>query len=170
MTSTEIPAAERRDRASLTALQGRRLVRLLGDIHGRNAFYTRKLDEAGLLLETLTFPDGLGKLPLTTKAELVADQDAHPPWGTARTESLERYTRYHPDVLHDRPPPALARHERELAVDAGVLESGLPRRPGRTRRPRLLPFSFGPFLGFWTAFEAGCQLGRPLRAGRRDAE
>jgi phenylacetate-CoA ligase len=23
----------------------------------------------------------------------------------------------------------------------------------------LFPFSFGPFLGFWTAFEAGCQLG-----------
>ena len=21
------------------------------------------------------------------------------------------------------------------------------------------PFSFGPFLGFWTAFEAGCQIG-----------
>ena len=21
------------------------------------------------------------------------------------------------------------------------------------------PFSFGPFLGFWTAFEAGCQMG-----------
>ena len=23
----------------------------------------------------------------------------------------------------------------------------------------LFPFSFGPFLGFWTAFEAGCQIG-----------
>jgi phenylacetate-CoA ligase len=38
---------------------------------------------------------GIGALPFTTKAELIADQDAHAPWGSARTEPLEAYTRYH---------------------------------------------------------------------------
>ena len=32
------------------------------------------------------------------------------------------------------------------------------------------PFSFGPFLGFWPAFEAGCQIGPALRPGRRHVE
>ena len=36
----------------------------------------------------------LAALPLTTKRELVEDQDASPPWGTALTEPIERYTRY----------------------------------------------------------------------------
>ena len=170
MTSTEIPATERRDRASLTALQGRRLVRLLGDIHGRNAFYTRKLDEAGLLLETLTFPDDLGKLPLTTKAELVADQDAHPPWGTGPDGASEAIYPLPPDVLHDRPPPVLARHERELAVDVGVLESGLPRRPGRTHGPRLLPIFVRSVPWILDRVRSRLPARRPLRAGRRDVE
>ena len=159
MTSTEIPAAERRDRASLTALQGRRLVRLLGDIHGRNAFYTRKLAEAGLLLETLTFPDDLGKLPLTTKAELVADQDAHPPWGTARTEPLKRYTRYHQtSSTTGRPLCWLDTNESwqwMLECWKAVYRAAQVGPADRV----FFPFSFGPFLGFWTAFEAGCQLG-----------
>ena len=47
------------------------------------------------------------------------------------------------------------RHERELAVDARVLEGRLPR--ARASAPAIaifFPFSFGPFLGFWTAFDA----------------
>ena len=44
--------------------------------------------------DALRSPSDLARLPFTTKAELVADQDAHPPWGIALTEPLERYTRY----------------------------------------------------------------------------
>ena len=43
-----------------------------------------------------------------------------------------------PDVVDDRPPAALDRYERELAVDARMLEGGLPRRTRRARRPRVL--------------------------------
>ena len=65
-----------------------------------------------------------------------------------------------PDVVDDGEPAALARHERKLAVDARVLEGGLRRGANVDARDRIFfPFSFGPFLGFWTAFEAGCQLG-----------
>ncbi len=46
------------------------------------------------MLRTLRFPDDFGRLPLTTKAELIADQAANPPWGTALTEPLANYTRY----------------------------------------------------------------------------
>ena len=159
MSSVEIPPAERRDRTSLAALQGRRLLRLLGDIHGRNPFYTRKLDEAGIRLELLNLPDDFHTLPLTTKAELVADQDAHPPWGTALTEPLERYTRY------NQTSSTTGRPMRWLDTNESwqwMLECWKAIYRAAQVGPADLiffPFSFGPFLGFWTAFEAGCQLG-----------
>ena len=71
-----------------------RLSQLLAAIYGRNQFYTRKLDAAGVQLGALRFPDDLATLPLTTKTELAEDQAANPPWGTALTEPLERYSRY----------------------------------------------------------------------------
>src|SRR5678815_1221967 len=86
--------AERLDRDALMAAQGRRLSELVTTIYRRNTFYTRKFDDAGLSIERLQFPRDLERLPLTTKAELNADQGANAPWGTALTEPLERYTRY----------------------------------------------------------------------------
>ena len=82
------------DRRELSARQGERLTALISRIYGRNAFYTRKLDEAGVRVDALRLPDDLTKLPITTKAELIADQAASPPWGSALTEPIERYTRY----------------------------------------------------------------------------
>ena len=159
MSSVDILPAERRDRVSLATLQGRRLLRLLGDIHGRNPFYTRKLDEAGIRLELLNLPDDFHTLPLTTKAELVADQDAHPPWGTALTEPLERYTRYNQtSSTTGRPIRWLDTNESwqwMLECWKAVYRAAQVGPADRI----FFPFSFGPFLGFWTAFEAGCQLG-----------
>jgi phenylacetate-coenzyme A ligase PaaK-like adenylate-forming protein len=89
-----LPPDERLDRAALAAHQARQLERLIAAVYGHNAFYTAKLDRAGIRPETLRLPADLVHLPLTTKAELVADQAAHPPWGTAHTEPLAHYTRY----------------------------------------------------------------------------
>src|SRR5213080_4249057 len=61
------------------------------------------------------------------------------------------------DVLFDRVAAALARYERELAVDPGMLETRVARVGPGDRI--FFPFSFGPFLGFWSAFDAGCQIG-----------
>ena len=85
---------ETADRDTLIAWQSRRLAQLLADIHGRNPFYTQKLDRAGIRIDALRLPDDFATLPMTVKAELVADQEAHAPWGTALTEPIERYTRY----------------------------------------------------------------------------
>ena len=71
MTEVTIPPAERSDRHALVAQQARRLAKLLADIYGRNAFYTRKLDAAGIGpddVDALDFPGDLATLPLTTRA------------------------------------------------------------------------------------------------------
>ncbi len=136
-----------------------RLSALIKRIYGRNAFYTRKLDAAGIDPGALRFPRDLAMLPLTTKRELIADQQASPPWGTNLSEPLDRYTRYnHTSSTTGTPLRWLDTTESWQwllqcwkAVYAGAKVDA---------RDRIFfPFSFGPFLGFWTAFEAGCQIG-----------
>ena len=154
-----MPSAERLDRDALTALQGRRLAQLLSDIHPRNAFYTRKLDAAGIRVDTLRFPGDLSTLPLTTKAELIADQTANPPWGSGLTEPIEHYTRYcQTSSTTGRPLRWLDTNEswQWMLECWKAVYRGAGVGPGDRV---FFPFSFGPYLGFWAGFEAGCQLG-----------
>ena len=44
-------------------------------------------------------------------------------------------------------------------MDARLLAGGLPRRRVGAGDRIFFPFSFGPFLGFWTAFDAATQIG-----------
>jgi phenylacetate-CoA ligase len=151
--------AERLGRDALASAQGQRLAELVTAIYGRNAFYTRKLDDAGLQVEQLEFPRDLERLPLTTKAELNADQAANPPWGTDLTEPLERYTRYcQTSSSTGRPLRWIDTNESwQFLLDCWkAVYRGA--RVGSGDR-LFFPFSFGPFLGFWAGFEAGYQMG-----------
>ena len=151
--------AETLDRISLAAWQGRRLARLLAAIEGRNRFYTRKFEAAGVRPSTLTFPADLTRLPLTAKRELVDDQAAHPPWGTALTEPLVHYTRYcQTSSTTGRPLRWIDTPDSwQWMLDCW---KAVYRAAHVTPGDRVFfPFSFGPFLGFWAGFEAACQMG-----------
>ena len=98
-------------------------------------------------------------VPFTTKAELVADHTAHPPYGTNLTYPRQRYTRFcqtsgttaRPLAILDTP----ASWEWMLGNWARIYqESGIA--PGDCV---YFAFSFGPFLGFWTAFEGAAKYG-----------
>jgi phenylacetate-CoA ligase len=138
---------------------------LIGEIQGRNPFYTRKLEEAGLQPGLPFDFDDLASLPFTTKRELVEDQEAHAPWGTALTEPIERYTRYcQTSSTTGRPIRWLDTNESwQWVLDCwkAVFRAA---RVGPADRI-FFPFSFGPFLGFWSAFEAGCQIGAHVLPG-----
>ena len=154
-----IPPEECDDRAALAAHQGGRLEELLTAIYGRSRFYTRKFDEAGIRVSGLRLPGDLAALPLTTKAELVADQEAYPPWGTVLTEPIDRYTRYNQtSSTTGRPlrrPDTNESWQWMLECWKAVYRAA---RVGPADRI-LFAFSFGPFLGFWTAFDAAWQIG-----------
>src|SRR5690242_10697682 len=136
-----------------------RLASLVRHVYGPNPFYTRKFDAAGIDPAALRFPRDFAKLPLTLKRELIDDQQASPPWGTNLSEPIERYTRYNQTSSTTGSPLRWVDTndswqwmlECWKAVYAGAHVDA---------RDRIFfPFSFGPFLGFWTAFEAGCQIG-----------
>jgi phenylacetate-CoA ligase len=101
------------------------------------------------------------RLPLTTKAELMADQQANPPFGTNLTFPVERYSRLHqtsgtsgttPLRWLDTPESwdwwtrIWAEH---VYGSAGV----------RANDRVFFAFSFGPFIGFWSAFGGADRLG-----------
>jgi phenylacetate-CoA ligase len=151
--------AERLDRVALAEWQGRKLRELLTAIDGRNPFYTRKLREASIDPAALRYPDDLPRVPVTTKAELLADQEANGPWGTALTEPIGEYTRY------CQTSSTTGRPLRWVDTNANwqwMLECWKAVYRGARVGPGdrvFFPFSFGPFLGFWAGFEAGYQMG-----------
>jgi phenylacetate-CoA ligase len=153
------PEAWTAARAAITARQRQRLAALVDRVAGANAFYARKFAAAGLDPRGAVARDGAAGLPFTTKAELIADQDAHAPWGTALTEPIASYTRYHQtSSTTGRPLRWLDTNESwQWALDCWKAVFAAA-RVGHGASV-FFAFSFGPFLGFWTAFEAGCQLG-----------
>jgi phenylacetate-CoA ligase len=125
---------------------------LLAQVVPGNRFYARKLARW----------DGrdLATVPFTTKAELAADQVEHPPYGSNLTFPLARYCRLHQTsgTSSGRPLRWLDTPEAWdwLLGNWQAIFAGLDLRPDDVF---FFPFSFGPFLGFWTAFEAAARAG-----------
>lgn len=143
---------------ALAALQRQRLARLLEAVRAGNPFYRRKL-AAVAAFDPLA--DELDHLPFTTRAELEQDQIDNPPYGSNLTYPVADYCRFHQTSGSG----ASGRPMRWLDTPAswawfnecwGVIFAAA----GVRRGDRLLfPFSFGPFVGFWAAFESAAGLG-----------
>ncbi len=143
-----------RDASILGALRG-----LVVELRDRNPFYAAKLRPVDRPPLPSTLADFATRFPFTTKGELVADQAAHPPYGTARSEPRERFTRCHQTSgTTGAPLRWLDTPESWAAMTEDWVE--VLRHAGVHAHDRILfAFSFGPFLGFWLAFEAGLRMG-----------
>ena len=132
-----------------------RLNDLLALVAEDNPFQRARL--AGLVpLERL---DDLARLPFTTKDDLVADQAAHPPYGTNLTFALERYTHLHQTsgttgatlrVLDT--PEDWAWWRRNLGIVFRAAGVGPADRVA-------LAYSFGPYVQFWASYEGAQDVG-----------
>ncbi len=124
-----------------------------------NPFYAGKLAGTGLLEGVASLAEFGARCPFTTKAELVADQLAHPPYGTNLTFPLERYTRCHQTSGSTGNPLRWLDTPESWTWMLDNWET-VHRQAGTTAADRIFfAFSFGPFLGFWTAFESAQRLG-----------
>jgi phenylacetate-CoA ligase len=152
-------AEESLDRVRLEELQRARLGRLLDEILPQNRFYARKLADAKLGRDRLNTPDGWRRLPFTTKSELLADQHTNPPYGTVLTYPADSYCRFNQTSgTLDKPLVWLDTAQSWEWMLASW--ETIYRTVGVTAADRLcFAFSFGPFLGFWTAFDAATRLG-----------
>jgi phenylacetate-CoA ligase len=147
------------DRSSIAARQLEHLRRLIAALIPANSFYTRKLSEVGLTAELGSLEEFTQKTPFTTKQEIVEDQQAHPPYGTNLTFPIGSYTRFHqtsgttgvPLRWLDTPES----WERMLESWTEVFRAADVGGADRV----FFAFSFGPFIGFWLAFEAAQRIG-----------
>lgn len=154
---------ENLNRSELTARQSERLAELLAIAGSSNAFWRERLagiPDAGDPL------DRLRQLPFVTKADLVADQSAHPPYGTNLTYDVGKYSR-----LHQTSGTTTGMPMRWLDTPSSWqwfmdCWAQIFRLVGLREQDRLaFPFSFGPFVGFWAAFEGANRLGNLCLAG-----
>ena len=164
------------NRDTLSSLQQRRLGDQFAAVVGANAFWTKRFAREGFTAERfahepLRTRSQLAELPLTRKADLVADAAAYPPYGSNLTVPLDQYVRLHqtsgttgqPQVWLDTAASWdwFCRCWRTIYERAGV----------RAGQVVALPFSFGPFIGFWAAHDGAVAAGlRTLTLGGLSSE
>lgn len=146
------------DKVSIQKRQWRRLKCLLSEIDGKNPFWTKRFEEQNIGINQITSWDDFREIQPVTKQELVADQNAHPPYGTNMTYPLHHYSRLH------QTSGTTGRPMRWLDTPASWrwikrCWAQIFRIVGLTPEDRLcFPFSFGPFIGFWAGFEGALQF------------
>ncbi len=143
----------------MEAEQLSKLNALVAALRTGNRFYSGKLRAARLESGISSLREFTQRMPFTRKEEVVADQQNHPPYGTNLTFSLECYRRFsQTSGTMGRPMYWLDTVESwDWMLDNWTRVYGAA---GITPQDHIFfAFSFGPFLGFWTAFECAARLG-----------
>lgn len=156
---TALPRPTHPTRPEIEADQIGKLNRLIREIVPANPFYTAKIRAGGLENGVSSLCEFFDRMPFTTKAELIRDQEDHPHYGTNLTYPVEKYIHLcRTSGSTGAPLRCLdTRESWEWMVDNWVriyTEAGIV--PGDRV---FFAFSFGPFLGFWTAYDAAAKHG-----------
>ncbi len=144
---------ERYDAAALSRYQLGRLNHLLDIVLPQNEFYASKLGSVSIPLESL---EQLSEFPFTFKEELLGNERSGG-FAANLTFPIDEYCRFHrtsgtrgrPMIVLDTTADWQWWMETwQPVLDAAELES--------TDRV-VMAFSFGPFIGFWSAFDAAVE-------------
>src|SRR6266446_4196816 len=149
------------ENASRSLIEAHQLARLqlgLTRILPHNRFYEEKLltGRRSIIMENL---EDLSRLPFTTKQEFVADQEAYPLFGSNLTYPLSEYIRLHQTSGTTGWPLKIldTRESWDWWADCWTT---VYRAAGVSRDDIVfLAFGFGPFIGFWSAYEGAKRLG-----------
>ena len=145
---------------AIRAEQLRRLSRRLPGLLRDNPFYR------GRLHPVESWAD-FERLPLLTKAEIAADQETFSPFGSNLTYPLERYVRLHQTSGSSgtRPLRWLDTAESWEWWERVWAEHVFPAAGVGPGDRVFCAFSFGPFIGFWSAFCGAERLGAMAISG-----
>lgn len=157
-------------REGLRDLQAVKLGRLLERVHGVNRFVTEKLDGVGADPRDVRTVEDLAGLPFTTKAELMGAQEGTV-LSTNCTFPEESYTRIH-QTSGTTGSPLRVFDTAESWDWWGRCWGFVLAGAGVTSSSRLfVPFSFGPFIGFWAALGGAEKVGAlMIPGGGRDSQ
>ena len=152
-------------RKALETLQIEKLCSMLEQIYGRNRFYTDKFNAAGIHPDSIQTLDDLKRLPLTSKSELVQAQSDALPFGSNTTFKESAYSRFH-QTSGTTGTPLRVLDTPESWDWWGRCWGYVLAGAGLTENDRLfVPFSFGPFIGFWAAVEGSQNINAMMIPG-----
>jgi phenylacetate-CoA ligase len=145
-------------RSIIEAHQLARLQHGLTQILPQNRFYRQKLLQKSdpIAIEQL---ENLSSLPFTTKRELVIDQEEYPLFGSNLTHPLSEYVRFHQTSGTSGRPLKIVDTQESWDWWADCWTS-VYRAAGVSQDDIVfLAFGFGPFIGFWSAYEGAKRMG-----------
>ena len=138
---------------AIEALQIEKFRSMFKKIYGHNRFYTEKFDSAGIDHEAIQNVNDMAQIPLTNKEELIKAQQDKPPFGSNATFPESAYSRFH-QTSGTTGKPLRVLDTPESWEWWGRCWGFVLTGAGLTENDRLfVPFSFGPFIGFWAALE-----------------
>ncbi len=143
-------------RAEIESAQLESLRALLSTILPANRFYRQKLG-VDYCVERLD--DFSAHAPFTLKSELVADQQAYPPYGSNLSSDLTAYTRFNQTSGTSGAPMRWLDTNESWSALLDCWNEVFSTANVRLAERIFFAFSFGPFLGFWTAFESATRRG-----------
>ncbi len=125
-----------------------------------NKFYQKKFGQVGVSdAADISSMEEFSALPVTTKTELAEDQIAYRPYGSNMTFSLDRYTKIHQTSGTTGEPLRCLDTDESWEWWANCW-TAVYRAAGVTPLDRVFfAFSFGPFIGFWSAYEGARRFG-----------
>ena len=134
-------------------------VGMLRRVRETNSFQRERFSQLAECDDWEGFEDFVSACPFTTKDELARDREKTPPYGTNLTFAPERYSHFHQTSGTLGNPMAWLDTQEDwdwmLANWDCVLEAAEVDPGARC----YFAFSFGPFLGFWTAYGAARKRG-----------
>ena len=138
---------------AIEALQIEKFRSMFKKIYGHNRFYTEKFDSAGIDHEAIQNVNDMAQIPLTNKEDLIKAQQDKPPFGSNATFPESAYSRFH-QTSGTTGKPLRVLDTPESWDWWGRCWGFVLTGAGLTENDRLfVPFSFGPFIGFWAALE-----------------
>ena len=153
-----MPENSAKSREALECIQLAEIQKLLKVILSTNVFYKRKLNNTKLCKNVGSLDIFRDQCPLTTKSELALDHQENSPFGSNLSFPIENYSHAHKTSgTSGQPITWLDTGESwQWMVDSWC---EIFKSSGVNSKDRIFfAFSFGPFIGFWLAFEAGKKL------------
>lgn len=132
-----------------------RLNDLLSRVLPYNPFYAAKAGTTRVPVSWAAFE----RFPFTTKAELVSDQESSPPLGTIATFPPDQYVVYHQTSGTTGRPLVVLDTAESWNWWAECWRYVYGAADVRANDRIFFAFSFGPFIGFWSAYAGARRLG-----------
>jgi len=152
-----------RNREEIEKEQFKRLRGMLQAVLPANEFYRCKFARAAIAqIDSLR---QLRNLPVTTKSELVEDQQQNPPFGSDLTFARDRYIRIHQTSGTTGKPMYWLDTEESWNWWAECWKVIFEAAGVRSGDRIYFAFSFGPFIGFWAGWEGARKAGAMAVSG-----